>query len=78
MNPNGRRQISLRWKLLAGFTLIFTVVFGLAYFWFYQFATNMAMERVQQDLMDTLVATAAGVDGDAVPPAVPLELHLVR
>ena len=65
MNPNGRRQISLRWKLLAGFTLIFTVVFGLAYFWFYQFATDMAMERVQQDLMDTLVATAAGVDGDA-------------
>ena len=63
MQPK-RRQLSLRWKLLAGFTLIFTVVFGLAYFWFFQFATSMAMDRVQQDLMDTLVAAAAGVDGD--------------
>ena len=34
--------ISLRIKLLIGFTLLFTVVFAVAFYWFYQFSTDLA------------------------------------
>ncbi len=56
--------ISLRVKLLVGFTLLFTVVFALAFYWFYSFATQMALARVQTDLKDTLQGAAAGVDAE--------------
>src|SRR4051812_43860816 len=55
---------SLRWKLLIGFTLIFSVVFALAFYWFYQFATNAALTRIQDDLTSTLAGGAAGVNTD--------------
>jgi HAMP domain-containing protein len=61
-----RRSIyfSLRWKLLLGFTLIFSVVFAVAFYWFYQFATNAALNRIQDDLTSTLSGAAAGVNTD--------------
>lgn len=55
---------SLRWKLLLGFTLIFSVVFAVAFYWFYQFATNAALTRIQDDLISTLGGGAAGVNTD--------------
>jgi len=58
------RFVSLRVKLLVGFTVVFTVVFAGAYYWFYQFATDMAMSRIGEDLTDTLHGAAAGVNGD--------------
>jgi HAMP domain-containing protein len=56
------RFISLRVKLLIGFTLLFTVVFAVAFYWFYNFASDKALARIQEDLRDTLLAAAEGVD----------------
>lgn len=58
-------NISLQWKLLVGFSLVFTLVFSGAYYWFYNFSTQMALGRIQEDLADTLAAAIEGVDGDA-------------
>jgi len=46
--------IGLRTKLILGFTLIFTLVFAVAYYWFYSFATATAMRRITEDLVGTL------------------------
>ena len=61
-----RRFVSLRIKLLVGFTLLFSGVFAGAYYWFYTYATTSAVQRVQADLLDTLHGAAAGVNGDAL------------
>lgn len=54
--------IGLRTKLILGFTLIFTLVFAAAYYWFYSFATTTAMHRITEDLIGTLRgATEAGL-----------------
>jgi len=65
-NPQktGNLLIGLRLKVLAGFTLIFSVVFAGAFYWFLGFATEQALNRIKQDLLDTLNGAAAGVDGD--------------
>jgi HAMP domain-containing protein len=57
---------SLRWKLLVGFTLIFSVVFAIAFYWFYTFASTQALTRIQQDLLDTLQGASQEVDGDTL------------
>ena len=54
--------ISLHVKLLIGFTLVFSLVFAAAYLWFYNFATQRAMERIEADLVDTLNGAAMRVD----------------
>lgn len=59
-------SISLRLKLLLTFTLLFAAVFSGAFYWFDSFATDMAISRIQEDLTDTVVGAAAGVDGDAL------------
>ena len=56
------RFISLRVKLLVGFTLLFTTVFAIAFYWFYSFASDMALRRIQEDVHDTLMGAVAGVD----------------
>lgn len=58
------RFISLRVKLLVGFTLLFSIVFAGAFYWFYSFATDMAMRQIEEDLVDTLKGAIAGIDGD--------------
>jgi methyl-accepting chemotaxis protein len=40
------------------------VVFAVAFYWFYSFATEKALARIQEDLVDTLNGTAAGLNGD--------------
>ena len=57
--------ISLRLKLLIGFTLLFTIVFTLAFVWFYNFAADMALERIQEDVLDTVQGATSGVDVQA-------------
>jgi methyl-accepting chemotaxis protein len=59
-----RPFISLRVKLLVGFTLLFFVVFAVAFAWFYTFASGVAEDRIRADLTNALVATSAGIDGD--------------
>ena len=58
------RFISLHAKLLIGFTVLFSVVFAIAFYWFYSFATDRAMHRIEEDMVDTLNGAIAGVDGD--------------
>ena len=57
---------SLRWKLLIGFTLIFSVVFAIAFYWFYTFASAQAFTRIQQDLLDTLNGASQNISGDVL------------
>lgn len=56
--------VSLRFKLLLGFTLLFFVVFAAVFVWFYTFASGVAEDRIREDLTNALVATAAGINGD--------------
>ncbi|HTX91954.1 MAG TPA: HAMP domain-containing protein [Anaerolineales bacterium] len=58
--------VSLRWKLLIGFTLLFSLVFALAFYWFYTFATQQALTRIRADLLDVLQGAAGYVDGDTL------------
>jgi hypothetical protein len=64
--PPSRRRftLSLSWKLLIGFSLVLTVVFALAFAWFYRFSTQAALEQIRGDLTNTLHATMEGIDGD--------------
>jgi HAMP domain-containing protein len=63
LNDKGR-FISLRVKLLVGFTLLFTVVFAVAFYWFFTFATNMAMQQIEEDMINTLYGAIEGIDAD--------------
>jgi hypothetical protein len=62
--PRKPVYFSLRWKLLVGFSLLFTLVFGIAFLWFYIFSRDTAMSRIQEDLKNTIIGAAEGVDGD--------------
>jgi HAMP domain-containing protein len=50
-------------KLVIGFTLVFTVLFVGAFYWFYLFSTERAIERILGDLEATVAGAAAGLDG---------------
>lgn len=64
LKPQGR-FISLQFKIIVGFTLIFTVVFAPTYYWFYRFAENEAMGQIKEGLNDTIVgATQSGILGE--------------
>ncbi len=63
---NHVRLGGLRVKVVLGFTLVFTLVFGIAYYWFYSFATTLAIQRVAEDLQGTLEGAVALIDGDSV------------
>src|SRR5437868_6387823 len=56
--------ISLRAKLLIGFTLVISIVFALVFYWFYTFASGVAEDRLNEALRTALVATASKIDGD--------------
>ncbi|MGC9356348.1 MAG: HAMP domain-containing protein [Anaerolineae bacterium] len=59
-----RPFISLRVKILLGFTILFSVVFAVAFYWFFNFATNMALGQIEEDMVNTLYAGIEGIDGD--------------
>lgn len=56
--------VSLKIKMLLLFTIVFSGVFAVAYYWFYQFATETALRRIKADLLDTMKAAAQGVNGE--------------
>lgn len=56
--------ISLRTKLILGFTFIFTIVFASTYYWFYDFGQREAMDQIKEGLYDTIIgATQTGILG---------------
>jgi HAMP domain-containing protein len=57
-------QISIRWKVLIGFTVLFTVVYLLALALFTSIAVDFAEKQIQDDLTQTLAGAAEIVDVD--------------
>jgi HAMP domain-containing protein len=64
--PKARRQIfiSLRFKLIIAFTVLFSVVFAASYYWFYTSSVERALARVTEDLNVVLTGAAAKINGD--------------
>ncbi|NJK63680.1 MAG: HAMP domain-containing protein [Synechococcaceae cyanobacterium SM2_3_1] len=60
--PSNSLFISLRVKLLIGFTLIFSAVFAAAFYWFYSFTTQRAIQKVRDELNATLQGAAEGIN----------------
>ncbi len=56
--------ISLRWKLLVGFTLVFSVVFAAVFYWFYTYSDATAVDKIKCDLVNTITGAAKGVNTD--------------
>jgi ribosomal protein L12E/L44/L45/RPP1/RPP2 len=54
--------VSLRIKLLFGFTILFSLVFAAAFYWFYSFTTEKAMKRVFEDMQETAIGAAEEID----------------
>lgn len=63
-NVKKGNYISIQIKLLFVFSITFTIIFGAIYYWFYQYSTNAAMDRISEDLMNTLHGAVNGVNGD--------------
>lgn len=57
-------QISIRWKILIGFTVLFTLVYMLALGMFTNLAIGAADEQIKDDLTQALMGAASGVDVD--------------
>lgn len=55
-------QISIRWKILIGFTLIFTIVYFLAMQMFTNLAVTAADNQIQEDLTQALEGAVSGID----------------
>ena len=60
------KQLSLRTKVLIGFTLLFSGVFGLAFYWFYTFTIEKTTERLYTDMRQTVIGAAKEIDPDEV------------
>jgi HAMP domain-containing protein len=56
--------VSLRIKLIVAFTLLFTVVFAAAYYWFYTSSIDRALTRVTDELDLILSSANNRIDGD--------------
>jgi hypothetical protein len=54
--------ISLRWQLILTFTFLFTGVFSITFYWFYEFSTERAMSRLRADMEGTLKGAVKGID----------------
>ena len=57
-------RFGMRSQLVALFTVAFTIVFAAIFYWVYTFTTARSMERLRNDLNDTLTGAAKGIDGD--------------
>jgi HAMP domain-containing protein len=65
-DPPARRIIGLGPKLVLWFTLVFTVVFLGAFYWFYTFVTEQALGSIVRDMTRTVRGAAAGLEGEAL------------
>ena len=52
----------MRTKLIIAFTVVFALVFGVAYYWFYQFSTNNALEQTIGDMQETANGIVSGIN----------------
>lgn len=59
-----RAFMSLRIKLIGALTVLFGIMVVAAYFGFTRLARNLALERVQEDLVGTLEAATQGVNAE--------------
>lgn len=64
--PLTTQPVSLRIKLLVGFSVVFSLVFAGAFYWFYTFTTDKVITRLRSDMRSTLAGTAKGMDVDQV------------
>jgi len=55
--------ISLRYKLLFAFTIIFLIALVIGFFWFSDFATNLAFEELSTQIEQAAQTTAADLNG---------------
>jgi HAMP domain-containing protein len=62
----GGRFVSLRVKLLVAFTLLFTVIYAGTFYWFYNFASDRAKDRLAEDLTVLITSAASHIDGNDV------------
>ncbi len=62
MDKSKFKPISLRLKILVGFTVLFSGVFALAFYWFYNFATEKTMSRLFLDMRSTAEGAAKRLD----------------
>ncbi|MDA0243819.1 MAG: HAMP domain-containing protein [Chloroflexi bacterium] len=58
------RFVSIWLKMLVAFTLAISIVLAGAYYWFYNFSSQVAETQIRADLTNTMVAAVAGVNGD--------------
>ena len=56
--------LSIRWKLVIVFTVIFSIIFSISDFLFYRVSTNLALENLYSELIVVAQNAAAGIDGD--------------
>lgn|GEM_PF-929215 len=56
------RPVSLRIKLLVGFSVVFSLVFAGAFYWFYSYTTEKVVARLRADMRSTLIGALTGVD----------------
>jgi signal transduction histidine kinase len=54
--------VSLRLKLLLGFSMVFSIVFAGAFYWFYSFTTEKTISRLRADMRSTLAGATRGID----------------
>jgi signal transduction histidine kinase len=54
--------VSLRIKLLLGFSMVFSIVFAGAFYWFYSFTTEKTITRLRADMKATLAGAVKGID----------------
>lgn len=62
LSRNRGKFISLRVKLLLSFSMVFSIVFAGAFYWFYTFTTEKTISRLRADMKSTLSGAARGID----------------
>ncbi len=63
------RFVSLNWKIVIAFTLVFAFIFTGSYYWFFQYTTESVLETLTDDMRTTLDAAAEGMDKEAFQAA---------
>lgn len=57
-----KKFVSLRSKILLGFTIVFTVFSVGVYYWFYRFTTEKTLQRLKDDLQQMAMASSRHID----------------
>lgn len=68
----GRWYLSMRWKLLAAFTTAFTIVFAAIAIWVLNYASDVAMKRLREQLIETTEGAARDLPKRTVAEVVAL------